>query len=72
MINLTAGNRSPKAVPAILGIGLILVPLLAAHAAEGPARGPSEIVFLCQRIALWSGRLAGEVMQRIGEPRNGQ
>jgi len=69
MINLTAGNRSPKAVPAILGIGLILVPLLAAHAAEGPARGPSEIVFLCQIIALLvCGRLAGEVMQRIGQP----
>ena len=51
-INLTARNWSPKAVPAVLGIGLILVPLVTAHAAEGHARGPSEIVFLCQIIAL--------------------
>ena len=68
-INLTACNRSPKVVPAILGIGLILFPLLAAHAAEGHARGPSEIVFLSQIIALLvCGRLAGEIMQRIGQP----
>ena len=68
-INLTARNWSPKAVPAVLGIGLILVPLVTAHAAEGHARGPSEIVFLCQIIALLvCGRLAGEVMQRIGQP----
>jgi Kef-type K+ transport system membrane component KefB/nucleotide-binding universal stress UspA family protein len=56
-------------VPAFLGAGFILVPAFAAHAAESHAHGPSEVVFLCQIIALLAcGRLMGEVMQRIGQP----
>ncbi|HYM73710.1 MAG TPA: cation:proton antiporter [Stellaceae bacterium] len=38
-------------------------------AAEAPAHGPSDVVFICEVIALLvSGRLMGEVMQRIGQP----
>jgi Kef-type K+ transport system membrane component KefB/nucleotide-binding universal stress UspA family protein len=55
--------------PAVLAASLVLVAPLAAHAAEGHPHGPSEIIFLCQIIALVAcGRLLGEVMQRIGQP----
>jgi len=54
-------------VLALLGIlGLLPSSLLAADKA---ASGASEIVFLCQVIALFAcGRLMGEAMQRIGQP----
>ena len=56
-------------VPAILGAGFILVQPFAALAAEGQPHGPSEIVFLCQIVALLAcGRLMGEAMQHIGQP----
>jgi Kef-type K+ transport system membrane component KefB/nucleotide-binding universal stress UspA family protein len=38
-------------------------------AAEGPSQGPSEVIFLCEIVALLvCGRLMGELMQRIGQP----
>jgi Kef-type K+ transport system membrane component KefB/nucleotide-binding universal stress UspA family protein len=61
--------RPQKFGAAILGSTLILVPSFAAYAAEDHPHGPSEIVFLCQIVALLvGGRLMGEVMQRIGQP----
>ena len=42
---------------------------VAAYAAEGRPHGPSEIIFLCQIIALLvGGRVMGELMQRVGQP----
>jgi Kef-type K+ transport system membrane component KefB/nucleotide-binding universal stress UspA family protein len=66
---LPAAIRSQRITPAALGAAaLILVPSLA-YAAEGPAHGSSEIVFLRQIIVLLAcGRLMGELMQRIGQP----
>jgi Kef-type K+ transport system membrane component KefB/nucleotide-binding universal stress UspA family protein len=56
-------------VLAILGASFVLALSFAAHAAEGQPQGPSEIVFLCQIVALLAcGRLMGEVMQRIRQP----
>jgi hypothetical protein len=50
----------------LLVLGLLPSSLLAADKA---ASGASEIVFLCQVIALFvCGRLMGEAMQRIGQP----
>jgi len=38
-------------------------------AADNPARGPSEVIFLCQIVVLLvCGRLMGELMQRLGQP----
>ena len=63
------GIRHQIVALAALGSVLILVPAFAAQATEGPSHGPSEVIFLCEIIALLiGGRLMGEVMQRIGQP----
>jgi Kef-type K+ transport system membrane component KefB len=58
-----------RAIPLLLaGLASCLVPVLT-FAADGASHGPSEVIFLCEIIALLvSGRLLGEVMQRIGQP----
>ena len=55
--------------PALLAIlAFCLVPAIGLAANEAP-RGASEVVFLAQIIALLvSGRLLGELMQRVGQP----
>ena len=57
------------ATPALLAaVFAALAPTLGV-AAEGPSHGPSEVIFLCEIIALLvCGRLLGEAMQRIGQP----
>ena len=48
---------------------LLALGTTAAFAADEPAGGPSEVVFLAQLITLMAaGRLLGEAMQRIGQP----
>jgi len=57
-------------------LGWLLVPLIGAAllagpvlAAEGAHKGPSELLFVAQLLALMLvGRLLGEVMLRIGQP----
>jgi Kef-type K+ transport system membrane component KefB/nucleotide-binding universal stress UspA family protein len=46
-----------------------LIPAASVFGADNPSRGPSEVIFLSQIIALLvCGRLMGELMQRIGQP----
>jgi len=60
--------RSTSWRSAFLAAGLALVPA-AALAAEPAHKGPSELLFLGQVVALvLLGRLLGEAMQRIGQP----
>ena len=56
-------------MPALLAaLFAALAPTLGV-AAEGSSHGPSEVIFLCEIIALLvCGRLTGEAMQRIGQP----
>ena len=62
-----AGRRWTTLV--LLAAALSLLAPILGFAAEGPSRGSSEVIFLCQIIALLvCGRLIGEVMQRIGQP----
>ena len=62
-----AGRRWTKLV--LLAAVLTLLAPTLGFAAEGPSRGSSEVIFLCEIIALLvCGRLIGEVMQRIGQP----
>jgi Kef-type K+ transport system membrane component KefB len=58
-----------RAIPLLLaGLASCLVPGFT-FAADGASHGPSEVIFLCEIIALLvSGRLLGEVMQRIDQP----
>lgn len=50
-------------------VGILLLPAGSALAAQGPAGGPSEIVFLAQIVLLvLAGRALGEVALRIGQP----
>ena len=54
---------------ALLAAVLLCVVSLSAFAADNASRGPSEVIFLLQIIALLvCGRLIGELMQRIGQP----
>src|SRR5690349_5476060 len=59
-----------NAVPAVLAVlALTLLAAMPALAAEAGKAGASEAVFLCQIIALLlTGRLLGELMQRVGQP----
>ena len=56
-------------MPVLLAaVSAVFAPTLAV-AAEGPSHAPSEVIFLCEIIALLvCGRLMGELMQRIGQP----
>jgi Kef-type K+ transport system membrane component KefB/nucleotide-binding universal stress UspA family protein len=54
-----------------LSFGLLLLPLLghAAYAADQVQKGPSEVIFIAQILALMIvGRLLGEAMLRMGQP----
>ena len=54
---------------ALLAAVPLCVVSLSAFAADNASRGPSEVIFLLQIIALLvCGRLMGELMQRIGQP----
>ena len=54
---------------ALLAAVPLCVVSLSAFAADNASRGPSEVIFLLQIIALLvCGRLMGEWMQRIGQP----
>jgi hypothetical protein len=59
-----------SAVLAALGaISVALLTPVTAMGAEAAKAGASEAVFLCQIIALLlTGRLLGEIMQRMGQP----
>ena len=62
-------TRPQSVVAALLASTVILIPSVTAYAAEGRPHGPSEIIFLCQIIALLvGGRVMGELMQRVGQP----
>jgi hypothetical protein len=58
-----------RGMPVLLtALPFCLVPALVLAADTG-SHGPSEVIFLCQIIALLvCGRLMGELMQRIGQP----
>jgi Kef-type K+ transport system membrane component KefB/nucleotide-binding universal stress UspA family protein len=58
-----------RTMPVLLAaLPFCLVPALV-FAADKGSHGPSEVIFLCQIIALLvCGRLMGELMQRIGQP----
>ena len=67
------GSLGEGSCAATLGGLLVAAPLcvvsLSAFAADNPSRGPSEVIFLVQVIALLvCGRLLGELMERIGQP----
>ena len=59
-----------RAVPMVFAaIAAALLATMPALAAESGKSGASEVVFLCQIIALLlTGRLLGEIMQRAGQP----
>jgi Kef-type K+ transport system membrane component KefB/nucleotide-binding universal stress UspA family protein len=58
-------HRALKALLAALPLCLVALPVCA----DTATRGPSEVIFLFQIIALLvCGRLMGELMQRIGQP----
>ncbi|MBV8096185.1 MAG: cation:proton antiporter [Acetobacteraceae bacterium] len=54
----------------LVGLGLVLFLIPAALAApEGVQAGPSDVLFIAQIVLLLlTGRLLGELMQRIGQP----
>src|SRR5262249_32113190 len=64
-------SRQPdRLLPALLAAAsFCLAPAFVSAAVGNASPGPSEVVFLCQIIALLAcGRLMGELMQRIGQP----
>jgi hypothetical protein len=68
-VTTNPATRPQSVVAALLASTVILIPSVTAYAAEGRPHGPSEIIFLCQIIALLvGGRVMGELMQRVGQP----
>jgi Kef-type K+ transport system membrane component KefB len=56
-------------LPGLLAAVPLCVVAVSVSAADNPSRGPSEVTFLLQIIALLAcGRLMGELMQRVGQP----
>ena len=66
--SFTTPSRTPAAIVAI-AIALLWLAGPALAAVPGVAKGPSEVVFIAQLLALMVvGRLLGEAMLRIGQP----
>ena len=62
-------QRRHHSLPLLLAAVPLCLLAVSVCAAENPSRGPSEVIFLLQIIALLGcGRLIGELMQRIGQP----
>ena len=58
-----------RPLPALLAAVPFCLVSASVFAADNASRGPSEVIFLVQIIALLvCGRLMGELMQRIGQP----
>ncbi len=60
--------KSPTTI-LVMALGLLWVAVPALAAAPGAPKGPSEVIFIAQLLALMVvGRLLGEAMIRIGQP----
>jgi Kef-type K+ transport system membrane component KefB/nucleotide-binding universal stress UspA family protein len=67
MSNVHRFGRRLRLAPACAAV--LLLGTTAAFAADAPASGPSEAIFLVELVLLiLVGRLLGEAMQRIGQP----
>jgi Kef-type K+ transport system membrane component KefB/nucleotide-binding universal stress UspA family protein len=66
----TISQRSHQMLRMLLAaVPFCLIPAVSVFGADSASRGPSEVIFLFQIIALLvCGRLMGELMQRIGQP----
>jgi len=65
----TVARPPHRAMPALLVAAPFCLVSVWVLAADGASRGPSEVIFLLEIIALLvCGRLMGELMQRIGQP----
>jgi Kef-type K+ transport system membrane component KefB/nucleotide-binding universal stress UspA family protein len=69
MTTLRARLLSPYALLAFIALAVVAFAIAPAWAAEESKKGPSEIIFIAEILALMiTGRLLGEAMLRLGQP----